>query len=91
MRRYRDTYLAGAAGGKADIEAYYRLAPQVLESIPGDTRRQDLLVIYAFMILPCAVLAKLGFNRLTRQLYTTWTRALVKRYGMQAGLADAAG
>jgi len=90
LRRYRDTYLAGAAGGKEDIETYYSLAPQVLESIPGDTRRQDLLVIYAFMILPCAVLAKLGFNRLTRQLYTTWTRALAKRYGLRAGIADAA-
>lgn len=80
LRQYRDTYLSAAEGGPSDIAAYYEIAPRVLDGIAYEARRQELLIIYAFMILPCAILATLGLNRLARHVYSVWTRKLADRY-----------
>jgi hypothetical protein len=56
-------------GGPAAIAAYYRVAPTILERIARTGRRSRLLPIYARFILPSAIAARLGLDRLAFRLY----------------------
>ena len=87
LRRYRDIYLTSAAKGQEDIAAYYRIAPLVLARMSKATRREELLGLYAFTILPCALFAQIGAHRLARRIYSVTFRNLVERYGLDGTLA----
>jgi hypothetical protein len=69
LRRYRDHVLALRPGGAGDIAAYYVLAPLILARLPGETRTKRLRSIHARYILPAALAARLGLDRLAYRLY----------------------
>jgi hypothetical protein len=69
LRRYRDQVLALRPGGANEIAAYYQLAPLILAGLPRETRAARLRSLYARYILPSALAAKLGLDRLAHHLY----------------------
>jgi hypothetical protein len=69
LRRYRDHVLARRPGGTDDIALYYALAPQILARIPRETRDMRLRSVYARYILPSALAARLGLDRLAYRIY----------------------
>jgi hypothetical protein len=70
LRRVRDRYLSASAEGRAEIALYYAAAPAILDALH---RRPDayltLLRLYAFVIVPCAFLARLGMAAAAHRLY----------------------
>lgn len=68
LRRFRDGWLAGQDGGAEDIARYYREAPAVAARLKRD--RKALLRLYWTRIVPSALAASIGANRLARQIYT---------------------
>ncbi len=80
LRGFRDSYLARQSGGLDEIEAYYELAYLIMPAITQldiQTRSRLLSFIYARYILPCAVLSRLGFNKLTHLMYRSMVNRLV--------------
>jgi hypothetical protein len=69
LRRYRDEVLAKRPGGRQEIAAYYRLAPQILARLPLEARERRLRSIYARYILPASLATALGLNALAHRLY----------------------
>jgi hypothetical protein len=69
LRRYRDEVLAKQPGGAEAIARYYWLAPQILARLRTKSRHATLLSVYARYVLPAALAARLGFNRLAYRLY----------------------
>jgi hypothetical protein len=69
LRHYRDQVLPALPGGSDAIATYYRLAPSILKRLPQNERALRLLSIYARFILPSAVAARLGWNRIAHRLY----------------------
>jgi hypothetical protein len=69
LRRYRDEILAGTPDGRAAIALYYALAPALLNALEAKNRAEILHKFYARFILPSAVAAHLGFDRLAFRLY----------------------
>jgi hypothetical protein len=69
LRRYRDAVLAKQPGGLSDIARYYAQAPRILAGLSTQTRETRLLSVYARFVLPAALAARLGLNRLAYRLY----------------------
>jgi hypothetical protein len=70
LRRFRDGWLSSFAAGRADIARYYREAPAVAQRLVSSaTGRRQLLALYWRYIVPSALLAKAGANRLAYRLY----------------------
>jgi len=70
LRRFRDGWLSSFAVGRADIERYYREAPAVAQRLGRSAGgRRELLSLYWRYIVPSAVLARLGANRMAHALY----------------------
>jgi hypothetical protein len=80
LRRYRDLVLARRPAGTGDIAAYYELAPLVLARLPRETRTQRLRAIYAHSVLPAALAAWLGLDRLAYRLYARMIDALAAEF-----------
>jgi hypothetical protein len=76
LRRYRDEILAGTPDGRAAIELYYALAPALLTALEGEKRKEILRALYARFILPSAIAAHLGFDRLALKLYVRMMQEL---------------
>jgi len=74
LRRFRDGWLAGQAGGTDDIAAYYAQAPAIAARLKGN--QKALLRLYWTRILPSAVAAQCGANRLARAIYSKGMREL---------------
>jgi hypothetical protein len=83
LRRFRDDVLAHMPGGAADIALYYRHAPDILRRLKtsGDAAH-ELARLYARYVLPSALAARLGLNRIARGIYTRMMRELADRYGV---------
>src|SRR5262245_14909519 len=81
LRRYRDRVLIDMPGGRAAIAAYYLVAPSILERLPKHERAATLLSVYMRFILPSAVAARLGLNRLAYSLYARMMDELSHSYG----------
>jgi hypothetical protein len=79
LRRYRDRVLSRTLDGQRDIARYYATAPAILDRIHGEGRERELLTLYFTHILPSAMLARLGFNRAARCLYTRMMDSLMRR------------
>ncbi|MGE0846025.1 MAG: CFI-box-CTERM domain-containing protein [Flavobacteriaceae bacterium] len=81
LRRFRDGALAAMPGGAADVARYYETAPAIVARIAGraDARR-ELARLYALYVLPSAVTAALGLDRIARRIYTAMMRDLEARY-----------
>jgi hypothetical protein len=80
LRHYRDRVLAGMPGGKDDIALYRRIAPSILERLPEQQRVPRLLSVHARFILPSAMAARLGRNRLAYRLYARMMRELTREF-----------
>lgn len=80
LRRYRDQVLASMPGGSEAIAVYYRVAPSILERLPKEQRVRRLLALYARFILPSAIAAWLGCNRLAYRLYARMMRDLTRDF-----------
>jgi hypothetical protein len=88
LRRYRDETLAAMPGGNAAIAEYYHVAPAILDRLPPTERMPRLVSIYARFILPSAVAAWLGLNRLAYRLYARMMRELVRDFAPQGHLSE---
>ena len=80
LRRFRDRVMRASPAGRRDVERYYRTAPAILAAMAARGETGRLRGVYFGTILPCALLASLGLNRPTRQLYTRMMRDLDERY-----------
>ncbi|WOI52006.1 CFI-box-CTERM domain-containing protein [Parvularcula sp. LCG005] len=70
LRRFRDDYMANATEGSGDIATYYATAPDIVRKI--STRPDAPRVwkqLYGRYILPSAIMARLGLNRMAHQHY----------------------
>lgn len=76
LRRYRDEILAGTPDGRAAIAFYYALAPALLNALEQEKRAEILCRLYARFILPSAISAHLGFDRLAFRLYARMMQEL---------------
>jgi hypothetical protein len=68
LRKFRDGWLARHDRGATDIARYYREAPAIAARLKGDSKA--LLKLYWTRIVPSALAAQLGANRLARRIYT---------------------
>ncbi|MDR1064646.1 MAG: hypothetical protein LBL48_12095 [Azoarcus sp.] len=79
LRRFRDTVLQRTAAGRRLASRYYRFAPRLVAAI---SRRADARTIWlktwAFGILPAALCARVGFNRLATCVYKRMTLTLIE-------------
>jgi hypothetical protein len=84
LRRFRDTALQRLPSGPEDIARYYREAPAILAAL---RRRADsprvFHALYWRWILPCALLAALGADRLCHHTY----RAMMRRLALSRPVA----
>ncbi|WP_420409294.1 CFI-box-CTERM domain-containing protein [Hoeflea sp.] len=70
LRAFRDNRLVQMVGGAADIERYYREGPVLVSRIAAHPAGEaELSRAYFLYILPSAVLARCGFDRLAYRLY----------------------
>ena len=83
LRRYRDQVLADMPGGMDDIAWYGRVAPLILERLPGEQRVPRLLSVYARFILPSAIAARLGYSSLAYRLYARMMRELTREFATE--------
>jgi hypothetical protein len=88
LRRFRDGKLAPMPGGSAAIATYYLVAPAILDRLPPKQRTSRLVSIYARFILPSAVMAWLGLNRLAYRLYARMMRELVRDFAPEVHLSE---
>jgi hypothetical protein len=79
LRRYRDRVLVTMPGGQAALAAYYLMAPSILERLPQEERAARLLSVYMRFVLPSALAARLGMNRLAYSLYARMMDELSRR------------
>ncbi|WEK46683.1 MAG: hypothetical protein P0Y56_17015 [Candidatus Andeanibacterium colombiense] len=82
LRAFRDGWLARQHGGMDDIVAYYDKAPAIAERLKGN--RQDLLRLYWTRVVPSALAAQFGANRLARAIYSKGIRELTAAMPGQA-------
>ncbi|MFB9151278.1 CFI-box-CTERM domain-containing protein [Roseovarius ramblicola] len=80
LRAFRDGWLARHPGGAALTAHYYRLAPMMVHRIE---RRADARAVWlrawAFGVLPAALAARLGLNRLALRAYRRLVRSLARK------------
>ena len=76
LRRYRDEVLANTPDGPANIALYYALAPALLNALEDKKRAEILRNLYARFILPSAIAAHLGFDRLAFRFYARMMQKL---------------
>jgi hypothetical protein len=89
LRRFRDKALARMPGGTRDIALYYMLAPAMLQALQRQGRQRALMRLYFSHILPCVLLAWLGFAWPTRRLYRAMMGRLYRTILPVAGGAKA--
>lgn len=89
LRRYRDDVLAARAGGSADIARYYDLAPRLLKRLRANSNDPEmaLLGVYARYVLPAALAARFGLDRLAYALYRRMLAALSRPHRGSPGRA----
>jgi hypothetical protein len=80
LRAFRDGWLARHPGGAALTARYYRLAPLLVRRID---RRADARAVWlrawAFGVVPAALAARLGLNRLALRVYRGLVRSLARK------------
>jgi len=80
LRAFRDGPLQRMPEGLKDIARYYLHAPAILAEMRRRGQEHLLLRYYSTHILPCAVCARLGFDRMTLWLYRDLMRRLERNY-----------
>ncbi|MEQ8738939.1 MAG: hypothetical protein RID59_10310 [Hoeflea sp.] len=70
LRAFRDGQLRHMPGGQDDIDRYYRDAPALVRLVSRHRNgRAELSRAYLLYVLPSAICAKIGFNRLAHWIY----------------------
>lgn len=69
LRRFRDRHMSRTAEGRAEIAAYYAQAPAIAARLTAEPGARTLRRLYRTAILPCALLATLGCDRITHRMY----------------------
>lgn len=81
LRAFRDTWLVNQPGGKAEIAAYYRVAPGIVHAIQKRRDRQSVLQrIYEEMVCPCVASIKEKRYDEAWESYRKMTEKLRKEY-----------
>lgn len=81
LRNFRDNWLAKEPDGKAAIDEYYRIAPQIVNAIHDSPHSSEILSsLYDEMIVPCVRYIELGDNVKAYELYQKTTLALKEKY-----------
>mgnify|MGYP000384733106 len=81
LRAFRDTWLANQPGGKAEIQSYYRIAPEVVHTIQKREDRQGIFQkIYDEMVCPCVERIKEKRYEEAWERYRDMTEKLQKEY-----------
>ncbi|MEO0698177.1 MAG: CFI-box-CTERM domain-containing protein, partial [Pseudomonadota bacterium] len=74
LRAFRDNWLVAQPDGATDVAQYYAQAPAIAQSLRADPKRLSRL--YFTGILPSAIAARMGLNRLARSIYSHHMRRL---------------
>lgn len=54
LRNFRDTWMAKQEGGQADIDHYYKVAPEIVKTIDARSDRLDIYQgMYDSLVAPC--------------------------------------
>ncbi len=81
LRWFRDRQLASLPGGLVEIENYYRIAPKIVATI---AHQPDAVIIflrlYWSLVVPCAILARLGLFNLCHRYYRSRVQGLTEAY-----------
>lgn len=81
LRSFRDGYLSKQAGGKAEIEQYYKTAPDIVSAVNQDP---DAAVVwssvYEELIKPCVELIHSSRNEDAHRLYKSYALKLTEQY-----------
>ena len=81
LRAFRDDYLLRLPGGPAVVQAYYDLAPRILEGIESSTDADARLEqLYDELVAPCVGLIVSGKEQAAVELYAEKVRALEREY-----------
>lgn len=81
LRKFRDEWLAEQPGGKEMIQEYYRIAPEIVQSIEAkEDRKQVFQSIYEEMVCPCVKAIQEGKFQEACDLYEKITRELEAKY-----------
>ena len=81
LRSFRDTYMQKTAEGRAAVEAYYEIAPHIVEKIDQQSDRMLIYeAIYSELIRPRIELIESGKRQEAYQLYRTYTSTLQMRF-----------
>ncbi|MCM8556650.1 CFI-box-CTERM domain-containing protein [Sphingomicrobium sediminis] len=80
LRAFRDDWLVHQQGGLEDVALYYAVAPAIAARLAEQPRA--LVKLYWSRIVPSAIAAKLGLNRVARRLYTGMISDLLEQTGV---------
>ncbi len=81
LREFRDTWLSGQPGGKADIVEYYAIAPGIVDAIKNTGDPNYIFrKIYDELVVPCVELIKAEHFEAAWALYRNIVQDLKKRY-----------
>lgn len=81
LRAFRDSYLATLPDGQAEIDHYYRLAPQIVDAIDRQPDREEIWnQVYQELIHPCVQMIHVQENEMAYRLYKSYTQALFEKY-----------
>ena len=90
LRAFRDRYAARGPAQAKTMANYYRIAPVVVHRV--DARRERArtwLSVYFGSIVPAAIAAQLGWDRLALVIYSRMTQRLIATFVQEQGLARA--
>jgi len=76
LRRFRDGVMLATADGRRDVATYYRVAPALAIALREEGGRRSFLWLYLRDILPSALAAACGLERLARARYTAMMHRL---------------
>ncbi len=81
LRKFRDTWLALQPDGKELVEAYYAIAPGIVNAIDSASEKDNIYMhIWNDYIEPCIKLIELGANDTCKKLYIDMVNELKDKY-----------
>ncbi len=82
LRKFRDTWLVKQPGGQAEIREYYRIAPEIVNTIQRREDRQQIFQrIYDDVVCPCVLWIKQKQYHKAWKRYRNMVETLKKEYG----------
>lgn len=81
LRSFRDSYMMRSEEGRAEVEAYYRTAPEIVRAVNGLPNAGEIWErVYTGVILPAVALIRERRLEEARQLYRSCTLRLRERF-----------